>query len=46
MLDELLAGLTSTEIKAALEIIRRLQESGITMMIVEHVNGRNHANSG
>jgi branched-chain amino acid transport system ATP-binding protein len=37
MLDEVMAGLTSTEIKAALEIIRRLQESGITMMIVEHV---------
>ena len=37
MLDEVMAGLTSTEIKAALEIIRRIQESGITMMIVEHV---------
>jgi len=37
MLDEVMAGLTSTEIKAALEIFRRLQESGITMMIVEHV---------
>jgi len=37
MLDEVMAGLTFTEVKASLEVIRRLQESGITMMIVEHV---------
>jgi branched-chain amino acid transport system ATP-binding protein len=37
MLDEVMAGLTSTEVKASLEVIRRLRESGITMMIVEHV---------
>lgn len=37
MLDEVMAGLTSTEVKAAVEVIKRLQESGITMMIVEHV---------
>jgi len=37
MLDEVMAGLTATEVKASLEVIRRLRESGITMMIVEHV---------
>jgi branched-chain amino acid transport system ATP-binding protein len=37
MLDEVMAGLTSTEIKTSIEIIRRLRESGITIMIVEHV---------
>ncbi len=37
MLDEVMAGLTATEVKASVEVIRRLQESGITMMIVEHV---------
>ncbi len=37
MLDEVMAGLTSTEVKASVEVIRRLRESGITMMIVEHV---------
>ena len=37
MLDEAMAGLTSTEVKASVEVIRRLRESGITLMIVEHV---------
>lgn len=37
MLDEVMAGLTSTEVKAAVEVILRLKDSGITMMIVEHV---------
>jgi len=37
MLDEVMAGLTSTEIKESVEVIRRLHESGMTMMIVEHV---------
>jgi len=37
MLDEVMAGLTSTEVKAAVDVILRLKESGITMMIVEHV---------
>lgn len=37
MLDEVMAGLTSTEVKACVEVIRRLRDSGITMMIVEHV---------
>jgi len=37
MLDEVMAGLTSTEIKAFIDVIRNLKKSGITMMIVEHV---------
>lgn len=37
MLDEVMAGLTSTEVKASVEVLRRLKESGTTMMIVEHV---------
>jgi len=37
MLDEVMAGLTSTEVKASVEVITRLRESGMTMMIVEHV---------
>jgi branched-chain amino acid transport system ATP-binding protein len=37
MLDEVMAGLTSTEVNASVEVILRLRESGITMMIVEHV---------
>jgi len=37
MLDEVMAGLTSTEVKASVEVILRIRESGITLMIVEHV---------
>jgi branched-chain amino acid transport system ATP-binding protein len=37
MLDEVMAGLTSTEVKESVEVILRLRESGITLMIVEHV---------
>lgn len=37
MLDEVMAGLTSTEINASVEVIRRLREDGMTIMIVEHV---------
>jgi branched-chain amino acid transport system ATP-binding protein len=37
MLDEAMAGLTSTEVRASVEVIRRLRENGITLMIVEHV---------
>jgi branched-chain amino acid transport system ATP-binding protein len=37
MLDEAMAGLTSTEIKAAVEIIKGLQKRGITLLVVEHI---------
>ncbi|MGB9838945.1 ABC transporter ATP-binding protein [Thermovenabulum sp.] len=37
MLDEVMAGLNSTEIKQAVEICVKLRESGITLLIVEHI---------
>jgi branched-chain amino acid transport system ATP-binding protein len=37
LLDEVMAGMTSTEVNASVEVIQRLRESGITLMIVEHV---------
>ncbi|HPD97697.1 MAG TPA: ABC transporter ATP-binding protein [Synergistales bacterium] len=37
MLDEAMAGLTSTEIKAAVEILRNLKKRGITLLVVEHI---------
>ncbi len=37
MLDEVMAGLTSTEVKAALELIRNIRKEGVTLLIVEHV---------
>jgi branched-chain amino acid transport system ATP-binding protein len=37
MLDEVMAGLTSTEVKAALEVIQHIREQGITLLIVEHI---------
>jgi len=37
MLDEVMAGLNTTELKAALDVILRLRDSGITLMVVEHV---------
>jgi len=37
MLDEVMAGLTSTEVKTALELIRTIRKSGVTLLIVEHI---------
>lgn len=37
LLDEIMAGLNPTEIKAALELIREINRSGVTIVIVEHV---------
>jgi branched-chain amino acid transport system ATP-binding protein len=37
MLDEVMAGLTSTEVKTALELIRNIRKEGITLLIVEHI---------
>ena len=37
MLDEVMAGLTSTEVKAAVELIRRIRDNGVTLLIVEHI---------
>ena len=37
MLDEAMAGLNATETNGAIELIKRIRERGITLMIVEHV---------
>jgi branched-chain amino acid transport system ATP-binding protein len=37
MLDEVMAGLTSTEVKTALDLIRSIRKEGITLLIVEHI---------
>jgi branched-chain amino acid transport system ATP-binding protein len=37
LLDEALAGLTPTEVRLAIELVRRIQALGITIVIVEHI---------
>ena len=37
MLDETMAGLTSTEVKTAVELILKIRESGVTLLVVEHI---------
>jgi branched-chain amino acid transport system ATP-binding protein len=37
LLDESLAGLTPTELRAAIALVRRIHEMGITIVIVEHI---------
>jgi branched-chain amino acid transport system ATP-binding protein len=37
LLDEAMAGLTPTEIRTAIELVRRIHASGITLIIVEHI---------
>lgn len=37
MLDEVMAGLTSTEVKESVEVIQKLRQAGLTLMVVEHV---------
>lgn len=37
LLDEVLTGLTPTEAKAGVELVRRIRERGITIVMVEHV---------
>lgn len=37
LLDEAVAGLTSTEVKEMVEVILRLREEGITILMVEHI---------
>ena len=37
LLDESLAGLTPTELQAAIALVRRIHEIGITIVIVEHI---------
>ncbi len=37
MLDELMAGLNQTELLEAMELIKRIQQKGITIIMIEHV---------
>jgi len=37
LLDELMAGLTSTEVGEAMELVTRMHDKGITILMVEHV---------
>jgi branched-chain amino acid transport system ATP-binding protein len=37
LLDELMAGLTPTEVGEAMELVTRMREKGITILMVEHV---------
>lgn len=37
LLDEALAGLTPVEVRDAIELVRRIQARGITIVIVEHI---------
>ncbi|HEX2943885.1 MAG TPA: ABC transporter ATP-binding protein [Rhodopila sp.] len=37
LLDEALAGLTPAEVRLAIELVRRIKELGITIVIVEHI---------
>jgi branched-chain amino acid transport system ATP-binding protein len=37
LLDELMAGLTPTEVGEAMELVRKIRDSGITILMVEHV---------
>lgn len=37
LLDEAMAGLTPAEVRSAIELVRRIHGSGITLVIVEHI---------
>jgi branched-chain amino acid transport system ATP-binding protein len=37
LLDELMAGLNSTEVSAAMELVAKIRDTGITIFMVEHV---------
>jgi branched-chain amino acid transport system ATP-binding protein len=37
LLDEVMAGLNSTEIKKMMELIRKIRQDGVTIIVVEHV---------
>jgi len=37
MLDEVMAGLTSTEVGESLELIKKIHSSGITILLIEHI---------
>jgi branched-chain amino acid transport system ATP-binding protein len=37
LLDEAMAGLTPTEIRTAIDLVRRIHDLGITLVVVEHI---------
>ena len=37
LLDELMAGLNPSEVQAAIELIRAIRDSGVTIVMVEHL---------
>jgi branched-chain amino acid transport system ATP-binding protein len=37
LLDELMAGLTPTEVAEAMELVKRIRERGVTVLMIEHV---------
>jgi branched-chain amino acid transport system ATP-binding protein len=37
LLDEVMAGLTSTEVQQAVQLIREINASGVTVLVVEHI---------
>jgi branched-chain amino acid transport system ATP-binding protein len=37
LLDEVMAGLTPTEIAEAMELVKRIRDSGVTVVMIEHV---------
>ena len=37
LLDELMAGLNATEVAQAMELVKQIQEKGITVLMIEHV---------
>ena len=37
LLDELMAGLTATEVKLAVELIQQINKMGVTVMVIEHI---------
>jgi len=37
LLDEVMAGLNPVEVDAALDVVRRIQASGVTIVLIEHV---------
>jgi branched-chain amino acid transport system ATP-binding protein len=39
LLDEVMGGLTPTEIKATMDKIRKIKDSGITILMIEHIMG-------
>jgi branched-chain amino acid transport system ATP-binding protein len=37
LLDEAMAGLTTSEVRRAIELVRQIHETGVTVVIVEHI---------